>query len=136
MTFTIFSFAILLICVLCIGKEAFKGFKGGFFLSLISLAAVISGVILAILIARPLSREIASEVMAMFRYELFGYISVFDGAYTLEYVLLFFMQAVISSVVFVILFLVYKLVIDLLLKFILKQKLKNIGGDLSDSDTK
>ena len=135
MSLTLFSFAMLLICILCIGKGVFKGFKGGLFLSLISLSTVISSIIFAILISRPISRSIAAEIVSIIRYESSGEIGIFNTASAIERAAMFLIQAIISSVIFAALFLIAKLFIGWILRVILNDKAKG-EGRITDARTK
>lgn len=127
MSFTLFSFAMLLICVLCIGKEVFKGFKGGLFLSFISLCAIISSIICGILFARIASRYITAVAMRGIRYEIFNGSQYVGDSAAIDNVAKFFVQAIINSIIFVILFLIFKLLINAVLKLVLNRKVKREG---------
>ena len=127
MSFTIFSLAMLLICVLCIGKELFKGFKGGLLQALISLSSVISSIICSIIFSRTISRLITYAVMAFIRNEALGGVSVIGGASSIDGVVSFFVQAIVNSLIFSVLFLIFKWLIGLAFKIILNNRLKNEG---------
>ena len=135
MSFTLFSFAMLLICFLCIGKELFLGFKGGLFLSLLSFSSIISSIILAVILSRALSVEIANAIMLSLRDDIMNAVGMTDMAASLERVILFLLQAIVCSLVFAALFLISKLFIKLILKWVLKKKVKRFGS-LTDAQAK
>ena len=135
MSFTMFSLAMLLICVLCIGAEVFKGFKGGFLQALISLSAVISSIICSIIFSRSVSRLLSYSVMAFVRNELIGGVSVIGGSISLDSVISFFIQAIVNSMIFVVLFLIFKWLFGIAFKLILNRKTKDEGRP-EDSENK
>lgn len=123
MTFTLFSFAMLLICVLCIGKEVFRGFKGGLFSSLISIVTVVSSIICGVLLSGFLGEEISGLVLRdILNYE--GYIS---NSRAIGRVFEFFVHALVAAFIFPILFIILRLIIKGILHLSLRGRMKRAG---------
>ena len=130
MPFTMFTLAMLLICILCIGKEVFNGFVRGPLRALVSLCAVVFSVICSVFVSHLVGSIIVKIVMENVVSELIAdnleMLADFSSVYQ---TVSFFIQAITNVLVFVVLFPVFKWLINFSVDMIIKCNLRKIDDD-------
>ncbi len=129
MPFTTFSLAMLLICILCIGKEAFNGFLRGSLRALMSLCAVVCSIICSIFVSRALGSVLAEALMENVVNDLiksnFEIVAEFLSIYEMAS---FLIQVLANVLIFAVVFPIFKWIINALINIIIKRKLKKMGS--------
>ncbi len=132
MPFTMFSLAMLLICILCIVKEAFNGFMRGSLRALMSLCAVVFSIICSIFVSRALGSVIAEALMENVVNDLiesnFEIVAEISSVYEIAS---FLIQMLANVIIFAIVFPILKWITNVIINIIIKRKLNKIGS--SDS---
>lgn len=129
MQLTTFSLAMLLICILCIGKEAFNGFLRGPLRALMSLCAVVCSIICSIFVSRALGNAITEALMENVVNDLiknnFEIVEEFLSVYGIAS---FFIQVLANVLIFAVVFPIFKWIINALINIVIKRKLKKMGS--------
>ncbi len=137
MPFSMFSLAMLLICILCIGKEAFNGFLRGPLRALVSLCAVVISIICSIFVSRALGSVLAKALMETHVADIirsnFEIVAEIRSVYDISS---FLIQMLANVIIFAIVFPIFKWITNAIIKIIIKTRLDKIGkGDRAESKT-
>jgi len=125
MPFTMFTLAMLLICILCLGREIFLGFVRGSLRALMSLCTVILSIICSFFVSRATGGIIATALVENVIKDLIvenveiiaGFLSVYETAS-------FLIQAIANVLVFVIAFPLFRWLFNGLVAITLKSALQ------------
>ncbi len=128
MPFTMFTLAMLLICILCIGKEVFRGFVRGPLRALVSLCAIVLGMICSLFVSRMLGGLLSNVIMEEVVNEFLE-----NNTETLVHMssacnaIAFLIQVVVNILIFAIIFPIFRWIIDAIISLIIKLGLKKTG---------
>ena len=126
MPFTVFTLAMLLICIFCICKETFNGFLRGFLRALVSLCVVVFSIICSVFLSRILSGVLAKTVMHNIVTELIqNNIPMVAGLQTVSNTASFLTQALLGVCVFAFAFPILKWCTNILINVLIKQNAKS-----------
>ena len=105
MPFTVFTLAMLLICIFCIGKEIFNGFSRGPLRALVSLCVVVLSIICSIFVSRPLSGLLTKIIAENLVNELIiSNVPMLADFQSVLEVVSFLLQSILAGFVFALLF--------------------------------
>ena len=137
MPFTVFTLAMLLICIFCIGKEIFNGFSRGPLRALMSLCVVVLSIICSIFVSRPLSGLLTKIIAENLVNELIiSNVPMLADFQSVLEVVSFLLQSILAGFVFALLFPIFKLLANTLVYTIIKHKLKRYDVKLSAKNSK
>lgn len=132
MPFTMFTLAMLLICILCIGKEAFRGFVRGPLRALVSLCAVVLSIICSVFLSRALGGVFAKVITEIIASEVVvNNVAILAEISSLNATVSFFVQVVINVLAFIIVFPISRWIIKAVIGIVIKHNLQKMGGETS-----
>lgn len=137
MPFTTFTLAMLLICILCLGREIFHGFVRGPLRALVSLCAVVLGIVCSIFVSHVAGALIADAIMTGFVNDLIvnnvEIVAGFDSVYQTAS---FLIQAIVNVLIFSFAFPICKRLVAAIASLVIKQNLKKLDkGSVPNTKT-
>ncbi len=128
MPFTVFTLAMLLICIFCIGKETFNGFARGPLRALLSLCVVVLSIICSIFISYATSGIFTKMIMENVVDEFIkNNVSMLAGFLSVHETASYFIQAILAGCIFALAFPIFKGIANALIAIIVKHRLKRLG---------
>lgn len=128
MPFTIFTLAMLLICVFCIGKEIFNGFLRGPIRALVSLCVVVLSIICSIFVLRVIS-GVLSEIIVKTIVDEFinSNIPMLADFSVVHKIASFLIQVLLAGFLFLLIFPLLRLGCDAIISLVFKLNSKKTG---------